>query len=204
MKLSQLLIVLAVFTATILSAQEKELSVSDVLKQDNIENQFNVVLKKSGNFQDHKVIKQAWIDKLKSNTIDTINALESKLNTAILKIAKQEAALTSLEGSLLKTKEELSLIEEAKNSISFFGIDISKTSYKTINWVSICSLIALLGFFMYKYNESNRITLTSRKTLSDIESEFEAHRSRSLEREQKVMRKLQDELNKQRKTEKAS
>ena len=33
--------------------------------------------------------------------------------------------------------------------------------------------------------------------LAETEEEFEAHRKRALEREQKVMRKLQDEINKQ-------
>ncbi|MCB0431897.1 MAG: tRNA (guanine-N1)-methyltransferase, partial [Mangrovimonas sp.] len=66
-------------------------------------------------------------------------------------------------------------------------------------WGIIGILLALLGFFIYKFKNSNTITKESKKALADIELEFEEHRKVALEREQKVRRQLQDELNKQKK-----
>ena len=86
-----------------------------------------------------------------------------------------------------------------KDSISFFGAALTKGSYNTIIWGIIGVLLALLGFFIFKFKNSNTITLQAQKALSETEAEFEDHRRRALEREQKVMRKLQDEINKQRK-----
>jgi len=57
-------------------------------------------------------------------------------------------------------------------------------------------LLALLLFFIYKYKNSNSITRDVNMSLSEIEGEFEEHRKVALEREQKVRRQLQDELNK--------
>jgi hypothetical protein len=43
------------------------------------------------------------------------------------------------------------------------------------------------------------VTEAAKDQLADIEKEYESHKKTALEREQKVMRKLQDELNKNRK-----
>ncbi|GGX28559.1 hypothetical protein [Aquimarina muelleri] len=181
-------------------AQENNISVDSALQQEKIEGQFDIVIKKSGKFQEYKVVKLIWLNKLKSNTVDTIKTLESKLNTSNLKITEQKSTITELEESLAKTNDNLSTITLEKDSISFFGIALTKSSYKTMMWVIIGILLGLLGFFIYKFKNSNSITLEARKALDETEAEFEDHRRRALEREQKVMRKLQDEINKQRKT----
>jgi len=63
-------------------------------------------------------------------------------------------------------------------------------------WSVVGILAALLFLFIYRFNASNRITREVKAKLSETEHEFEEHRKRALEREQKVMRKLQDEINK--------
>ena len=201
MKLSQYLLVLTLLLSSFetISAQEENVTVTEALKQEKIEEQFDVVIKKSGKYQEYKVVKLIWLNKLKSNTIDTLKTLESKLNTTNLKIAEQKTTIAGLEESLAKTNENLSTITTEKDSISFLGASLTKSSYKTIMWAIIGILLALFGFFVYRYKNSNAITVQARKALAETEAEFEEHRRRALEREQKVMRKLQDEINKQRK-----
>ena len=53
--------------------------------------------------------------------------------------------------------------------------------------------------FISKFKQSNSITIQTKETLKEVEEEFENHRKTALEREQKVRRQLQDELNKQKK-----
>jgi len=200
MKLSHYLIVLTLllsFKATY--AQEENVTAEQALKQEKIEKQFDVVIKKSGRYQEYKVIKQVWINKLKANTLDSIKTLESKLNETNLQITKQKTTITGLEESLAKTNEDLVAVTEEKDSMSFFGASVTKSSYMTIMWLIVGGLLLLLGFFIFKFKNSNSITLQAKKTLAETEAEFEDHRRRALEREQKVMRKLQDEINKQRK-----
>ncbi|MBG6132061.1 peptidoglycan hydrolase CwlO-like protein [Aquimarina sp. EL_43] len=201
MKLPQYLLVLILLLSFFETtyAQEENATVADALRQEKIEGQFDMVIKKSGKFQEYKVVKLVWLNKLKSNTIDTLKTLESKLNTTNLKIDEQKSTITGLEESLAKTNGDLTAVTKEKNSINFFGAALTKSSYKTIMWVIIGVLIALLSFFIYKFKNSNAITLQAKKSLAETEAEFEDHRRRALEREQKVMRKLQDEINKQRK-----
>ncbi|MBP2833933.1 tRNA (guanine-N1)-methyltransferase [Aquimarina sp. U1-2] len=200
MKLSQYLFVvftlLSFFTA---SYAQETVSVEQALKQEEIEKQFDIVIKKSGRYQEYKVIKQVWINKLKANVNDSIKKLETKITTNNKQIEDQQATITGLEASLNKTNEDLALVTQQKDNMSFFGASVTKSSYKTIMWIIVGALLALLGFFIYKFKNSNAVTIQAKKALAETEDEFEDHRRRSLEREQKVMRKLQDEINKQRK-----
>jgi hypothetical protein len=81
--------------------------------------------------------------------------------------------------------------------MSLFGMLMSKSGYNILMWSIIGGLLAFLLFFIYKYKNSNAITRDANKSLAEIEEEFEEHRKIALEREQKVRRQLQDELNKQ-------
>ena len=74
---------------------------------------------------------------------------------------------------------------------------MSKTSYNILLWSIIGGLLAFLLFFIYKFKNSNAVTKQAKLSLAETEEEFEEHRKRALEREQKVMRRLQDEINKQ-------
>jgi len=201
MKLSKYLLILIALLPIFqtIHAQEENLTPEQALQQESIENQFNVVIKKSGRYQEYKVVKRVWIDKLKRNTIDSIKTLESKLNNSNQKITEQQTSISNLEASLAKTNGDLSTVTEEKDSMTFLGIPFTKGSYKTMMWTIVGALIALLAFFIFKFKNSNAVTVQAKKALSETEAEFEDHRRRALEREQKVMRKLQDEINKQRK-----
>ncbi|WP_298315369.1 tRNA (guanine-N1)-methyltransferase [uncultured Aquimarina sp.] len=202
MKLSKYLLVLIAlfpFFETI-QAQEENLTAEQALQQENIQTQFDVVIKKSGRYQEYKVVKRVWLDKLKGNTIDSLKTLEAKLNSSNQKIAEQQTAISNLETSLAKTNGDLSAVTEEKDSMTFLGISFTKGSYKTMMWTIVGGLLALLAFFVFKFKNSNSVTIQAKKALAETEAEFEDHRRRALEREQKVMRKLQDEINKQRKT----
>ncbi|WP_025740030.1 hypothetical protein [Aquimarina pacifica] len=201
MKLPQYLLVFIFlsFTQVYTHAQEENGTITEALNTGNIETQFNTLIEKSGRFQDYKVVKRVSLDKLKSNTIDTLKTLASKLNKTNLQIAEQKTTITGLEETLVKTNESLTLVTQDKDSMSFLGMAVTKSSYNTILFSIIGVLLILLGIFIFKFKNSNAVTVQAKKALSETEEEFEDHRRRSLEREQKVMRKLQDEINKQRK-----
>ena len=85
------------------------------------------------------------------------------------------------------------------STINFLGIQLKKGTFKTLLFSIIGILVLLLLFFIFKFKQSNSVTLQTKAKLKDIEDEYDEHRKRALEREQKVMRRLQDELNKQKK-----
>ena len=81
--------------------------------------------------------------------------------------------------------------------MSLAGMQLSKTSYNIVMWSIIAGLFVLLLIFIFKFKNSNSVTRTAKNSLADLEQEFEEHRRVALEREQKVRRQLQDEINKQ-------
>jgi F0F1-type ATP synthase membrane subunit a len=80
--------------------------------------------------------------------------------------------------------------------MSLLGLQMSKTSYNVLMWAIIAGLLALLLFFIFKFKNSNSVTRNVKNALEEIEEEFDEHRKTALDREQKVRRQLQDEINK--------
>ena len=66
-------------------------------------------------------------------------------------------------------------------------------------WVIVFALVLILVFFIYKYKQSNVLTKEAKKNLAENEAEFDEYRKKSLEKQQKLGRQLQDEKNKQNK-----
>ncbi|MGB0950114.1 MAG: tRNA (guanine-N1)-methyltransferase, partial [Marinirhabdus sp.] len=78
---------------------------------------------------------------------------------------------------------------------------VKKTTYKTIMWSIVTVLALLLLFFIYKFKNSHTVTKHAGLKLAETEAAFEAHRQKTLDRDSELRRKLQDEINKNRKTE---
>ena len=191
-------VLLALFSIQLLSAKEtNEDQLS--LNEGTLDNQFEYVIQKSNNYQDYKVIKKTWLYALKAHTMDSLKAIQSDLKNTQATVDSQAKEISDLKNNLTSTQSTLDFTNKEKDSMSLFGIQMSKSGYNILLWGIIGILLALLGFFIYKFKNSNTITKESKKALADIELEFEEHRKVALEREQKVRRQLQDELNKQKK-----
>jgi len=188
-----------VFTFTTISGQEIE-----SLNEGSIAKQFEFLEKKSGNYRAngvrYEVIRLVQLNKIRQNILDSIG--ESNKEVAELKatITKNENEISALKASVEQTTNELNKITSEKDSISFFGGQLSKGTYKAIMWSMVLALLLLLIFFIYRFRNSNFLTQQAKASLSDLEQEYEQHRRRALEREQKISRQLQDELNKNKKT----
>lgn len=163
-----------------------------------LEQQFDDLYRKSTSYQVYKVISKEKYQQLKKNVLDSISTLNDK-------ILKKDNQLKENNTEIEKTKQELSTIRQnlssavsRENSISFLGIELNKTSYNFLVWSIIAILLAGSGYFIFKFFRSNILTKEAQNSLVEVEEEFEIHRKKSLEREQKLRRKLQDEINKQR------
>jgi len=195
-----LLIVLALFAIQV-QAQTNLENTNETLSLDrgSIESQFNYLTKKSNGWTDqrgqrYEVVRVQWIDKLKRNTLDSLKAVQKTLSDTKGIVKTQSDEISKLKTSLSTTQGTLNQTNTEKDSISLFGMQMSKGGYNTLMWSIIAGLLALTVFFMYKFKNSNTITKEARKSLAETEEEFEEHRRIALEREQKVRRQLQDEI----------
>lgn len=181
-------------------AQEEESEPADK----SLKGQFEELERKSTNYRSgngvaYEVMKLSSINELKANIFDTINTANKNIKDLSNTITANEAEIEDLNSKLQETTNKLNSVTEEKDSISFFGALISKGTYNFILWSIIFGLLILLLFFIYRFRNSNFLTQQAKSALSDLEEEYENHRRRALEREQKISRQLQDELNKQKK-----
>ncbi|EAR01551.1 hypothetical protein [Maribacter sp. HTCC2170] len=203
--LKSLLIVLTLFAFTFSYAQEQEATTQELsLDKGSIDSQFEFIYKKSGNYRAdgkrYEVVRIISLDKLRKNVLDSLNAGSKKEAELNATISGHEATINSLNKKLDETTSSLSSVTEEKDSMSFLGMLVSKGTYNIILWTVIASLLLLFLLFVYKFRRSNTLTQDAKSALTELESEYEDHRRRALEREQKISRQLQDEINKYKKS----
>ena len=169
----------------------------------SIKGQFETIIRKSTNYRQggkrYEVVRLLELEALRKNILDSISTANKNIINLRATIAENETSISSLNTKLDETTKNLNQLTEEKDSMSFFGAMVSKGTYKLIVWSIIFGLLAFLLFFIYRFKNSNFLTQQAKSALTDVEAEFEQHRRRSLEREQKISRELQDVINKNKK-----
>jgi hypothetical protein len=199
--LKTILLGLALFAGSMLWSQEEEQESS--LEGGTIESQFEFLYRKSGNYnaegRRYEVVRRIQLDKIRDNILDSLNKARAEARELNATITRQDGTIEDLNGKLENTTNQLSDVTAEKDSMSFFGVQVSKITYNLILWTIIGVLLLFLLLFIYKYRRSNVLTQEAKVKLADVETEYEDHRRKALEREQKISRQLQDEINKYKK-----
>ncbi|HEY9167907.1 MAG TPA: hypothetical protein VIN72_00290 [Lutibacter sp.] len=182
-------------------------TISNIFSQSNkqfidtgsVKNQFDYLVDESNNYLDFKVVKTGWLLKLKSNVIDSLSTSKKKVSDNFDILNSQKQLIDSLQTKYGESEAVISNLMLEKESISLFGLQLEKSYFKTLFFLIVIFLIILLLFFIIKFKQSNSITQQSILSLKEIEEEFAIYKEKAMEREQKAMRRLQDELNKNKK-----
>lgn len=192
------LLVVLISISTFGQSPKKQKIINDALKKESIKTQLEILIEKSPNYQNYKTIKLLNLNKFKSNFNDSLKAFDKKYELANVKINEQDKKIVELNSKIEAVNTNLTSVTKEKDSISLFGLQMTKSAYNLILWSLILSFLATTLVFVFKYISSNKQTKKTKISFNDIESEFEIHKKKSLEREQVLRRKLQDEINKQR------
>lgn len=199
MKNLSLCMLLALGSFSAINAQDNAQPTED----NSINGQFETLVRRSGNYRQdgkrYEVIRVLELEAFQRNVLDSVQSANKTISALNATIAENEKNLNSLNAKLEETTKNLNQITEEKDSMSFFGAMVSKSTYNLIVWCIILGLLVMLSIFIYKFKNSNALTQQAKLALADVEEEFEQHRRRALEREQKISRKLQDEINKNKK-----
>lgn len=164
-----------------------------------LESQFSILLDKSNRYQEYKVLKITELNKFQKSITDSVAAFQQLLSTNRSRIGLLESHIDSLQSTKTTLQNELALSQKKEQGMDVFGTIINKTTYQLIVWTLVGVLVFLVLILFFKFKSSNSITKEVKSKLKEIETELETHRQRALEREQQLRRKLQDEINKQKK-----
>ncbi|ARV06404.1 hypothetical protein BTO04_06695 [Polaribacter sp. SA4-10] len=189
---------LRILTLAILLSSINSFSQEVSNETNSLESQFDKIYRISTSYQKYKVISKDLFQRLKLNVIDSLNA-SKKLILERERLLKSEREKNEIIKTKLEiTQQNLDASTKKENTISLFGMQIKKGTYNIILWLLIAALISGLLYFIYKFSKSSIITRTAQNNLLDTEQEFDQHRKKAIEREQKLRRQLQDLINKQR------
>lgn len=169
------------------------------VKKNTLSDQMTQAFDKSNSYQEYKVIKKTQLATLKRNILDSVSNFEKRINAQERELALQKSKIDSLGQNLKSTQQNLADSKEKEDGIEILGVLTSKSTYNSIMWTIIMVLLLVSGFLFYRFLNSHKITNAAQLKMAEMEIELEDYRRNSLEREQKLRRKLQDEINKNRK-----
>lgn len=167
-------------------------------KPTTLEGVFQQLIDRSGAWQNFKMLDRGKLAAFQRSMTDSINGVRSQLVAEKQKVKENEATIKELNNKITEIQAALDQTKDQKDSVSFFGALVSKGLYNTIMWGIVLALASLLVLYIYKFSNGNVVTKKSINDLNELQEEYENYRKAAIEREQKVRRQLQDEINKHR------
>ena len=191
-----------IFAIFFIAMSSVSFSQEEIIDSNSVKNQFDQIYRTSTTFRPpgtgkkYKVINLVSYQQLKVNVLDSLKNSKNLISEKESLLKAERNNIKKTKNILSKTQLDLKVANKKENSISLFGAQLSKTNYNFLLWsIIIVSLLALF-YFIFKFSKSNILTKEAQNNLLDIEQEFEEYRKKSIEREQKLRRQLQDEINK--------
>lgn len=196
MKTRTFFLTLFILGTTISFAQKSKIPAQPELESGTIESQMTYIIEKSSSFKDFQLIRKTSILKVKDNIMDSLSVVNESLKNAKAEVGPLKAKIEQLEKQIEVLNIEVAAANEQVDAISVLGKPVEKSLYNTIMWIVVAVLLLALIFIMLRFKSINALTKRTRLQLEKSENEFESFRKKSLKKEQEIMRKLQDEINK--------
>lgn len=184
-------IVICFFIITSARGQEEATS------SNAIGNQFNYILEKSESYKDLKVVKTKWIQNLKSDVLNSVSRMEEELGSSKAAYEAQTELVDSLKEKLNAANSQLREYANSGPMIAFLGIEFKKSVFNSLLVFILLSSVVSVVFFAYQFKKMSCQTNHSKSILDELEQEYQEYKRKAIEREQKISRQLQDEINKQ-------
>lgn len=165
----------------------------------SLEERFDYVYKKSSSYENYKVVSIANFNHLKKSTLDSINFYKKEIDASKNKIQDITANVESLTQELQSAKTEITQLKNSLKTTTFLGVTMNKGLYNMVMVGIISGLLLLLVMFIMKFRSAKTQAGVAVENLSRIEEEYADYKRKAMEKEQQLGRKLQDEINKNKK-----
>ncbi|MCP9199719.1 hypothetical protein MKO06_07375 [Gramella sp. GC03-9] len=185
--------VLAIFAC--ISVFQVNAQQDSIAAQTPVQDEFTRLIEESNNYQGYKVVEYDKLIELRNTTRNFITELKEEIIVQQNTVDQQNDQIQQLKSDLAATQEDLKRVSEEKDALMFLGMPFSKGGYKAMMWGIVGGLLLILGVLFFRFKSSNAATKEARQKLSETEKEFDAYRSKALEKEQRLGRMLQDERN---------
>lgn len=186
------------FTFAVILLASVSYAQEPTIEDNSLGAQFDKLYRISSSYQAYKVIGKEKYLQLKQNVLDSLTTAQAKLSAKNNLLTLEKGNNQKNQELLQKTSLELQDSLQKEGVTSLFGLQVKKTSYNLSLWTFILALILTLLYFIFKFSSNNILSNKAKSDLKDLDLEYEQYRKKSIEKEQKLRRALQDEINKQR------
>ncbi|AKD05086.1 hypothetical protein POKO110462_21000 [Pontibacter korlensis] len=171
-----------------------------------LEKQFEYLKSSSNSWQGYKVVKITTLESFWKTVQETVASkdkklqnfeaeADAKLQEARKDVAAQEQQLQAMQQDMKQKEQEIQQSMHDITHISVLGIDLPKPFYVLLNSGIIVALLIALGVMAVQHKSSKRLAGEKRKAYDEMELELNEYKKSARERELKIKRELQTELN---------
>jgi len=160
-----------------------------------LENQFLELKKKSNNYQQFKVVDKIRLNNYWASVNDTLIETRSQINSLEKEVGNLSKSVNELKNELSEKEDSLQSQSYQIEHMSFLGLDMTKGSYITFSWILIFTLMAIVMILFMRFNAAHRVTKSTQAEFSQLNHEFEDHKKKTRDKETKLKRELQTEIN---------
>lgn len=158
-----------------------------VLDSATLDAQLDYIHENTRVYNDYRAIRDDIFLKLRRNVKDTLNGTKLNIEELNSRLTDRDFQIETLNTDLARTKNEKDEAVRNRDSLSFFGIQMSKGLYNTILWFIILGLAALTVIMVILFRRSHLVTKEVQGELKSTLEEFEQYRKGSREKYEKLV-----------------
>lgn len=193
---------IALLRSGVLPAQNIEAVPEKPINKETVELQIGKILNNSPGQNESKIVRNADLEELRSDVLTLLSRNENDLVASKTSIEAKNSEIRGLKVKVDEAETKLSVSGISDDTFLLFGIPFSKSLYHAIMWSLVGTMLILCVFLITRFKKANDITRNAKEKLTEVEEEFELFKRNALEREQKLRRLLQDEINRQKEKQK--
>ncbi|MEM9390004.1 MAG: hypothetical protein AAGA02_05995 [Bacteroidota bacterium] len=161
-----------------------------------LDDQFNELRDNSETFKIYKVIQQTELNQFWKVVSDSVGVLKESIKQSQTEIDRQGNKIAEQKNVIQSKDDEMASLLYETGHISVLGIDFFKEAYIAVSFSIIGILVVVLLLFFTRFKSSQNIAKQKVADWKKISTELEEFKKESLEKQMKLRRELQTQLNK--------
>jgi len=161
----------------------------------SLNQRFKSMLESSRDYNEFEVINAERLNIFWDVVNDSLKAYNASIDDINGTLTNAQSTIDELNDELKNVKESLAEVQAKKDEMSLLGSSFDKGTYSLIIGAIILILFAGVVLLFLAFNNSNKVTKSTKKDYEDLVKEFEEYRKRSLEKQAKLKRELQTAIN---------
>ena len=163
----------------------------------SLNGQYNFMLSRTRTSADgYKMVAGYRLDQLWKSVGDTLKKERAERKIIQQKLTEQEKTVSYLKTEISGKDASITENTNKVNEIRFIGVPFEKGTYNLIVWSIIGALALALIIVIARSGKSISEAKHRTQLYNEVAEEYQAYKAKSVEKERKLARELQDERNK--------